>query len=53
MRYGFGPYVDNGFFIKDDNTLYLFANHCIYEMNRVNYMDDYDPGYTLGYQERY
>lgn len=53
MEYGFGPYVDNGFFIKDDNTLYLFAYHCIYEMNRVSYMDDYDPNYALSYQERW
>ncbi|MDE6713264.1 MAG: hypothetical protein K2K20_05955, partial [Lachnospiraceae bacterium] len=53
MGYGFEPYVDNGFFIKDDNTLYLFAYHCIYEMNRVSYMDDYDPNYALSYQERW
>lgn len=52
MGYGFGPYVDNGFFIKDDNTLYLFAYHCIYEMNRVSYMDGYDPNRALSYRER-
>ncbi len=46
------PFVGSEFLIKDDNTLYLFANHCIYEMNRVSYMDGYDPNRSLSYQER-
>lgn len=51
--YDFESFVGSKFLIKDDNTLYLFAYHCIYEMNRVSYMDDYDPNYALSYQERY
>lgn len=50
--YDFASNVGNEFFIKDDNTLYLYANHCIYEMKRVSYMDDYNES-MLSYQERW
>ncbi len=45
--------VGEGFFIKDDNTLYLRAYNCIYEMKRVSYMDGYDYERSQDYQERY
>lgn len=51
--YDFAPNVGNEFFIKDDNTLYLYANHCIYEMKRVSYMDGYDSKRSTDYQERW
>lgn len=45
MEYGFEPYVGHDFFIIDDNTLYLFAYNCYYEMKRVSYMSEYDHLY--------
>lgn len=51
--YDFEPYAGSNFFLKDDNTLYLFAYSCIYELNRVSYTDDYDPRYMPGCWERW
>lgn len=53
MDFGLEVYVGNEFFIKDDNTLYCFDYNCIYELKRVNYLDDYDPQSTPAYQERW
>ncbi len=53
IGFSIDPFVGSEFLIKDDNTLCLFANHCIYEMNRVSYMDGYDPNRSLSYQERW
>lgn len=30
------------FFVKDDNTLFSFANNCIYKLTRVSYPEEYD-----------
>lgn len=41
------------FFLKDDNTIYVFEKNCIYELKRVSYIKDYDPDEIISYRERF
>jgi hypothetical protein len=53
LDYGYEVYVGDEFFIKDDNTLYCYDYNCIYELKRIDYIDDYDPEHTLTLHERW
>ena len=39
--------------LKNDNTMYAIENNCIYELERVEHIWNYDPEETITYQERY
>lgn len=38
---GQDKYMGNTFFIKDDNTMYCVNNNCIYEMTRVDFIQNH------------
>ena len=39
--------------LKNDNTMYAIENNCIYELERIEHIWNYDPEETITYQERY
>lgn len=44
-------YPGTEFFLKDDDTLYCYANECIYELSRVDYSRNYNPKGKLKYSK--
>ena len=39
--------------LKNDNTMYAIENNCIYELERIEHIWNYDPEETITYHERY
>ena len=39
--------------LKNDNTMYAIENNCIYELERIEHIWNYDPEETVTYHERY
>ena len=39
--------------LKNDNTMYAIENNCIYELERIRYVDGYDPMEIISYNYRY
>ena len=39
--------------LKNDNTMYAIENNCIYELERIRYVDGYDPTEIISYNYRY
>ena len=39
--------------LKNDNTMYAIENNCIYKLERIEHIWNYDPEETITYQERY
>ena len=39
--------------LKNDNTMYAIENNCIYELERIRYVDGYDPTEIISYSYRY